>query len=80
MTTTHPPAKPRRLGFLALLPGLFAFAVFNVMTWAQARGMTHDQPAGVRSTRIRELDAWGMGRFLPPYIFCTAKFARPKSA
>lgn len=69
MNVPPPPAKPRRsrvrrLTFLGLLLGLLLVGVFGAMTWAQAWGMTHYQPAEARSTRIRELTSAGKARFL----------------
>ncbi|MCE9610456.1 MAG: alpha/beta fold hydrolase [Chthoniobacter sp.] len=69
MNVPPPPAKPRRpllrrLTFLGLLLGLLVVVIFGAMTWAQAWGMTHYQPAEARSTRIRELTSAGKARFL----------------
>ncbi len=63
------PARPRRslvrrMAWLAFLPGGLVALVFGTMTWMQAWGMTHYQPAETRSTRLRELTSAGKARFL----------------
>jgi alpha-beta hydrolase superfamily lysophospholipase len=55
---------PRRLGIAAMILGLVAFLLFNVMTFAEAWGMTHYRPVDLRTTRAAELGAWGKIRFL----------------
>jgi alpha-beta hydrolase superfamily lysophospholipase len=69
---TTPPAPtpkkrrswPRRLTIVALCLSGLVFVIFNVMTFAEAWGMTHYQSVDTRSTRVRELNEWGKLRFL----------------
>jgi alpha-beta hydrolase superfamily lysophospholipase len=49
----------------AIILGLLIFLIFNVMTFAEAWGMTHYRPVDARTTRIAEgKDPWAKIRFL----------------
>jgi alpha-beta hydrolase superfamily lysophospholipase len=57
-----PPARARRWGRFFLRVAIWLVAVivvlFGVVTFLQARAMTHYQPATARSTRLAELSGW----------------------